>query len=141
MCSDCSNSRELEQLRVENEQLVALQAQLLASNSALKAEKESWGNEYTAVMLLKERVENLEQQLDFAIQVAQMRGAAACDGVERIKELETEIQTFADAWNELETLQALLREARVSVHAMHCEFEGEEEANLLKRIDAALGEK
>lgn len=49
--------------------------------------------------------ERLKKQLEATIEVAQMRGVAACDGVARIKELEKELQSFADAWNELEVLQ------------------------------------
>lgn len=52
--------------------------------------------------------------------------------------LHAEIQTFADAWNELETLQTLLREARY--HVSHSEELGLD-SDLLARIDAALGEK
>jgi hypothetical protein len=51
--------------------------------------------------------------------------------------LRAEIQTFADAWNELETLQALLREARE-----HLNWLGNGQTAILKaRIDAALGQQ
>lgn len=52
--------------------------------------------------------------------------------------LHAEIQTFADAWNELETLQTLLREARDIIDKPRT---NDMIKSILNRIDAALGDK
>lgn len=94
MCSDCSDGRELEELREENERLVgevvSLRAELEITDRLLAAHNE---------LLNKFECPQHGECVPYAIeQVGHLRAEN--------EKLQAEVQTFADAWNELETLQA-----------------------------------